>query len=199
MYVPAALVRSPEKSVADAAGDGAPPSESSENAAPTQSRPTDSTEPVTDKKHGGGMRRHEPSAAAAAADAKPASVGEQLVIEECGGSRRGHDHLLQRAVCRSSRANVSTGWVPAALPSSGGFVVMFRVYRYRYALWARCNFLLAAAFDAGFSTSTCCPSSWASAPPASSPCPTGGATTPAASRSATPSIQTGCGLVRYIW
>jgi hypothetical protein len=43
--------------------------------------------------------------------------------------------------------NISTGYFSAII---GGFVVMFWAYRYRYPLWARYNYLLAAAFDAGF-------------------------------------------------
>ncbi|KAI1462601.1 OPT superfamily oligopeptide transporter [Annulohypoxylon moriforme] len=43
--------------------------------------------------------------------------------------------------------NVSTGYFSRFL---GGFVVMFWAYRYRYQLWAKYNFILAAAFDAGF-------------------------------------------------
>lgn len=43
--------------------------------------------------------------------------------------------------------NLSTGYFSAFL---GGAVVMFWAYRYRYTLWARWNYILAAAFDAGF-------------------------------------------------
>ncbi|KAI1211648.1 OPT superfamily oligopeptide transporter [Annulohypoxylon truncatum] len=43
--------------------------------------------------------------------------------------------------------NVSTGYFSRFL---GGFVVMYWAYRYRYQLWAKYNFILAAAFDAGF-------------------------------------------------
>ncbi|KAI3325907.1 OPT oligopeptide transporter protein-domain-containing protein [Xylariaceae sp. AK1471] len=43
--------------------------------------------------------------------------------------------------------NVSTGYFSRFI---GGFVVMYWAYRYRYQLWARYNFILAAAFDAGF-------------------------------------------------
>ncbi|KAI0885496.1 OPT superfamily oligopeptide transporter [Annulohypoxylon maeteangense] len=43
--------------------------------------------------------------------------------------------------------NVSTGYFSRFL---GGFVVMFWAYRYRYQMWAKYNFILAAAFDAGF-------------------------------------------------
>jgi hypothetical protein len=43
--------------------------------------------------------------------------------------------------------NISTGYLSALI---GGFVVMFWCYRYKYDLWSRYNYLLAAAFDAGF-------------------------------------------------
>ncbi|EXF75525.1 hypothetical protein CFIO01_06261 [Colletotrichum fioriniae PJ7] len=43
--------------------------------------------------------------------------------------------------------NISTGYVSSLI---GGFVVMFWAYRYRYDMWARWNYILAAAFDAGF-------------------------------------------------
>jgi MFS family permease len=43
--------------------------------------------------------------------------------------------------------NISTGYTSAFL---GGAVVMFWAYRYRYDVWARWNYILAAAFDAGF-------------------------------------------------
>ncbi|KAL3961034.1 hypothetical protein ACCO45_006151 [Purpureocillium lilacinum] len=43
--------------------------------------------------------------------------------------------------------NISTGYFSSFL---GGFVVMFWAYRYRYEMWARWNYILAAAFDAGF-------------------------------------------------
>ncbi|KAI0179268.1 OPT superfamily oligopeptide transporter [Hypoxylon sp. FL1284] len=43
--------------------------------------------------------------------------------------------------------NVSTGYFSRFV---GGFVVMYWAYRYRYQLWAKYNFILAAAFDAGF-------------------------------------------------
>ncbi|KAI9732976.1 MAG: hypothetical protein M1818_007409 [Claussenomyces sp. TS43310] len=43
--------------------------------------------------------------------------------------------------------NISTGYTSSII---GGFVVMFWAYRYKYDLWARYNYLLAAAFDAGF-------------------------------------------------
>jgi hypothetical protein len=43
--------------------------------------------------------------------------------------------------------NISTGYLSSFI---GGFVVMFWAYRYRYELWSRWNYILAAAFDAGF-------------------------------------------------
>ncbi|ORY68575.1 OPT oligopeptide transporter protein-domain-containing protein [Pseudomassariella vexata] len=43
--------------------------------------------------------------------------------------------------------NISTGYVSSFL---GGFFVMYWAYRKRYELWARWNYILAAAFDAGF-------------------------------------------------
>ncbi|KAK6951186.1 hypothetical protein Daesc_007717 [Daldinia eschscholtzii] len=43
--------------------------------------------------------------------------------------------------------NVSTGYFSRFI---GGFVVMYWAYRYRYQMWAKYNFILAAAFDAGF-------------------------------------------------
>ncbi|KAI5861228.1 OPT superfamily oligopeptide transporter [Durotheca rogersii] len=43
--------------------------------------------------------------------------------------------------------NISTGNLSRFI---GGFVVMYWAYRYRYQLWAKYNFILAAAFDAGF-------------------------------------------------
>lgn len=43
--------------------------------------------------------------------------------------------------------NVSTGYFSRLI---GGFIVMYWAYRYRYKLWAKYNFILAAAFDAGF-------------------------------------------------
>ncbi|KAK1985984.1 OPT oligopeptide transporter protein-domain-containing protein [Colletotrichum cereale] len=42
---------------------------------------------------------------------------------------------------------ISTGYFSSFI---GGFVVMFWAYRYRYDMWARWNYTLAAAFDAGF-------------------------------------------------
>jgi len=43
--------------------------------------------------------------------------------------------------------NLSTGFVSALI---GGYVVMYWAYRKRYEMWARWNYILAAAFDAGF-------------------------------------------------
>ena len=43
--------------------------------------------------------------------------------------------------------NVSTGYTSAFI---GSFVVMYWAFRYKQNLWARYNYLLAAAFDAGF-------------------------------------------------
>jgi len=43
--------------------------------------------------------------------------------------------------------NISTGYFSAIL---GGFVVMYWAYRHHYEFWARYNYILAAAFDAGF-------------------------------------------------
>ncbi|KAI1336715.1 OPT oligopeptide transporter protein-domain-containing protein [Xylariaceae sp. FL0016] len=43
--------------------------------------------------------------------------------------------------------NISTGYLSRFI---GGFVVMFWAYRYRYQLWAKYNYHLAAAFDTGF-------------------------------------------------
>lgn len=43
--------------------------------------------------------------------------------------------------------NISTGYTSCFI---GGFVVMFWAYRYRHSLWARWNYLLAAAFDTGY-------------------------------------------------
>ncbi|KAG5944888.1 hypothetical protein E4U59_006641 [Claviceps monticola] len=60
-------------------------------------------------------------------------------------------HLLNTTIFFSSmstfRGNISTGYFSSFL---GGFVVMFWCYRRRYELWARWNYILAAAFDAGF-------------------------------------------------
>ena len=47
--------------------------------------------------------------------------------------------------------NISTGYFSSLL---GGFVVMFWAYRRRYEMWARWNYILAAAFDAGFNVSS---------------------------------------------
>jgi MFS family permease len=43
--------------------------------------------------------------------------------------------------------NISTGYTSSFI---GGFVVMYWAYRYRYPLWSRWNYILAAAFDAGY-------------------------------------------------
>lgn len=43
--------------------------------------------------------------------------------------------------------NISTGYTSSFI---GGTVVMYWAFRYRYDLWARWNYILAAAFDAGF-------------------------------------------------
>lgn len=43
--------------------------------------------------------------------------------------------------------NLSTGYFSGFI---GSFVVTFWAYRYRYPLWARYIYILAAAFDAGF-------------------------------------------------
>jgi hypothetical protein len=43
--------------------------------------------------------------------------------------------------------NISTGYVSGII---GGFVVMYWAYRHHYEIWARYNYILAAAFDAGF-------------------------------------------------
>ncbi len=46
--------------------------------------------------------------------------------------------------------NISSGYFSSLI---GGFVVMFWAYRYRYEMWARWNYILAAAFDAGLNVS----------------------------------------------
>jgi hypothetical protein len=43
--------------------------------------------------------------------------------------------------------NISTGPLSSIV---GGYVVMHWAYRRHYELWARYNYILAAAFDAGF-------------------------------------------------
>ncbi|TVY32513.1 Oligopeptide transporter [Lachnellula subtilissima] len=43
--------------------------------------------------------------------------------------------------------NVSTGYTSSLI---GGFVVMYWAYRRHYEVWARYNYILAAAFDAGY-------------------------------------------------
>ncbi|KAM0722695.1 hypothetical protein Q7P37_002136 [Cladosporium fusiforme] len=63
-------------------------------------------------------------------------------------------HLFNTTIFFSTMAhfygNISTGYFSRLI---GGFVVMFWAYRYRYTLWARWNYILAAAFDAGFNFS----------------------------------------------
>ncbi|KAL2070302.1 hypothetical protein VTL71DRAFT_13328 [Oculimacula yallundae] len=50
--------------------------------------------------------------------------------------------------CLSSfYGNISTGYTSQFI---GSFVVMYWAFRYRYKLWAKYNYILAAAFDAGF-------------------------------------------------
>lgn len=60
-------------------------------------------------------------------------------------------HLCNTTIFFSSMSNfygnISTGYLSSFI---GGFVVMFWCYRYKYELWARWNYILAAAFDAGF-------------------------------------------------
>jgi len=43
--------------------------------------------------------------------------------------------------------NVSSGYLSKFI---GAFVVMYWAYRYKYELWARWNYIMAAAFDTGF-------------------------------------------------
>ncbi|KAE8446224.1 hypothetical protein EG329_012449 [Mollisiaceae sp. DMI_Dod_QoI] len=43
--------------------------------------------------------------------------------------------------------NISTGYTSGII---GGFVVMYWAYRHHYELWARYNYILAAAFDSGY-------------------------------------------------
>ncbi|KAL5313535.1 hypothetical protein ACEPPN_017955 [Leptodophora sp. 'Broadleaf-Isolate-01'] len=43
--------------------------------------------------------------------------------------------------------NISTGYLSGII---GGFVVMYWAYRHHYELWARYNYILAAAFDSGY-------------------------------------------------
>ncbi|CZT46692.1 related to sexual differentiation process protein isp4 [Rhynchosporium secalis] len=43
--------------------------------------------------------------------------------------------------------NISTGYTSQFI---GSFIVMYWAFRYRYNLWAKYNYILAAAFDAGF-------------------------------------------------
>lgn len=60
-------------------------------------------------------------------------------------------HLFNTTIFFSSLSafygNISTGYLSSFI---GGCVVMFWAFRYRYDLWARWNYILAAAFDAGF-------------------------------------------------
>lgn len=64
---------------------------------------------------------------------------------------RGKFHLFNTTIFFSSLTvfygNVSTGYTSSFI---GGFCVMFLAFRYKYDLWARWNYILAAAFDAGF-------------------------------------------------
>jgi hypothetical protein len=43
--------------------------------------------------------------------------------------------------------NISTGYLSGII---GGYVVMYWAYRHKYQLWSRYNYIVAAAFDAGF-------------------------------------------------
>jgi hypothetical protein len=43
--------------------------------------------------------------------------------------------------------NITTGYTSGII---GGFVVMYWAYRKKYELWARYNYILAAAFDSGY-------------------------------------------------
>jgi OPT family small oligopeptide transporter len=43
--------------------------------------------------------------------------------------------------------NISTGYTSAII---GGYIVMYRAYRHHFEVWKRYNYLVAAAFDAGF-------------------------------------------------
>ncbi|RFU28729.1 hypothetical protein B7463_g7615, partial [Scytalidium lignicola] len=60
-------------------------------------------------------------------------------------------HLFNTTIFFSGMSNfygnISTGYTSSII---GGFIVMYWAYRYRYELWARYNYILAAAFDAGF-------------------------------------------------
>lgn len=51
------------------------------------------------------------------------------------------------STCSKFYGNISTGYFSRFI---GGFVVMYWAFRYRYDLWARWNYILAAAFEAGF-------------------------------------------------
>ncbi|PMD32926.1 OPT superfamily oligopeptide transporter [Hyaloscypha variabilis F] len=60
-------------------------------------------------------------------------------------------HLWNTTIFFSSLSNfygnISSGYLSQFI---GSFVVMYWAYRYRYKLWAKYNYILAAAFDAGF-------------------------------------------------
>lgn len=60
-------------------------------------------------------------------------------------------HLFNTTIFFSSLTifygNISTGYTSSFI---GGFVVMYLAFRYRYEMWSRWNYILAAAFDAGF-------------------------------------------------
>ncbi|KAJ3498961.1 hypothetical protein NLG97_g722 [Lecanicillium saksenae] len=60
-------------------------------------------------------------------------------------------HLWNTTIFFSGMAsfygNISTGYTSSFI---GGIVVMYWAFRYRYEMWARWNYILAAAFDAGF-------------------------------------------------
>ncbi|KAG9237072.1 OPT oligopeptide transporter protein-domain-containing protein [Amylocarpus encephaloides] len=66
-------------------------------------------------------------------------------------------HLFNTTIFFSALSNfygnISTGYTSSII---GGFVVMFWAYRYRYELWARYCYILAAAFDAGFNLNMLC-------------------------------------------
>lgn len=60
-------------------------------------------------------------------------------------------HLWNTTIFFSGMANfygnISTGYTSSFI---GGIVVMYWAFRYRYEMWSRWNYILAAAFDAGF-------------------------------------------------
>lgn len=60
-------------------------------------------------------------------------------------------HLFNTTIFFSAMStfygNISTGYTSSFI---GGFIVMYWAFRYRYDMWARWNYILAAAFDAGF-------------------------------------------------